>query len=701
MSEAGKPIHIEPVDFRTQPDRKKPGEGGRRRKGLVRMLVMGLLLAGAGVVWLVLTGPKVSIRVQPSPDSMELSGGFYRIPIGDEFLVWPGRYRLQASKQGYESLDHPFDVSGENVNLELSLSELPGLLTVSARSVRGEELTNARIRCDGTELGMAPVEQHPLPGGPVRLEVKAERYLDGLTNLVVVGKGQEQVVVVQLVPGWGDVHINAEPRTATLQVNGEAKGVLPVDLELVAGDYEIRIEEVGYKPLVTQLVVAANARLDLGGLKLAEADAVLLLGSTPTGALVTVDGQFAGMTPVTANVTPNQTHKVRFSTAGHSPVDREVHLTPMETNKLEVSLSPILATVRFVVEPEGTELVVDEKSIGTTPSTMDLTTEEHQLEIRKEGFVSHRAIVRPKVGIPQEVKVVLQPVPPVTRAKEAKGDTAKEKGGAFERPSLVRIAPVGTFQMGSSRREQGRRSNETLRKVKLTRPYLIGTHEVTNEEFMRYKSRHHSGSVRQLTLNRADQPVTNVTWADAAAYCNWLSRQEGLEPVYEKDGNRTVAKSSIPNGYRLPTEAEWAYAARVVDADTLLRYPWGRGFPPPKGAGNFADESVRLVAMKNLLKGYDDGVALTAKPGSFTPNHHGLYDIGGNVGEWCHDRYRDYPIDANKVEQDPAGPRTGRYYTIRGSSWRSAGITELRCSYRGYSEEERDDVGFRVCRYDD
>ena len=701
MSEHGKPIHIEPVDFRAHPGRKGPGRRARRLKNLWVVLGMGLLLAGAGLVWLVLTGPTVSIRIDPSPDAMELRGGFYRIPIGDEFLVWPGRYRVQARKSGYVILDHEFEVSGGNVNLELSLDELPGLLTVSAQSVRGEDVAEARVFCDETELGMVPVQQYPLPGGPVRLDVRAERYLDGGTNVLIQGEGQEQVVVVPLVPAWGDVRINAAPQTAILQVNGASQGGMPVDLELMAGNYEIRLEEDGYKPFVTQLVVEANARLDLGVLNLAESDAVLLLTSTPTGALVTVDGQFAGMTPVTANVTPNVTHRVRFSTAGHDPVDREIRLAPMETNKLEVALTPILAKIRFMVEPDGTELVVDGIPVGPTPSSMDLTTEEHRLELRKEGFVSHIVIVRPKTGIPQEVKVTLAPVPPVIHAKKVEGSPVKAGSDAVLPPRLVRIAPVGTFRMGASRREQGRRSNETLRKVQLTRPYLIGTHEVTNEEFMRFTSKHHSGSVRQLTLNRAEQPVANVTWADAAAYCNWLSEQQGLEPVYERDGSRTISKAPIPNGFRLPTEAEWAYAARVVEGDTLLRYPWGHGFPPPSGVGNFADESVRRVMVKNLLKGYNDGVPLTAKPGSFPPNHRGLFDMGGNVGEWCHDRYRDYPIDIHKVEKDPVGPQTGRFYTIRGSSWRSAGITTLRYSYRGYSEEERDDVGFRVCRYDD
>ena len=97
------------------------------------------------------------------------------------------------------------------------------------------------------------------------------------------------------------------------------------------------------------------------------------------------------------------------------------------------------------------------------------------------------------------------------------------------KPSATRlkpVAPAGPFTMGASRREPGRRANENLRKVRLTRPFLIGSREVTNGEFRRFRPTHSSGSVQGFSLNGDDQPVVNVSWNEAARFCNWLSQKE-------------------------------------------------------------------------------------------------------------------------------------------------------------------------------
>src|SRR5690606_23009220 len=96
----------------------------------------------------------------------------------------------------------------------------------------------------------------------------------------------------------------------------------------------------------------------------------------------------------------------------------------------------------------------------------------------------------------------------------------------------MRLVRPGSFRMGAPRREQGRRANEVERDVRLTRPFLIGLKEVTNSQFRAFRPNHTSGAERHRDLAGGDRPVVMVRWEDAAAYCNWLSEQEGLPKAY-------------------------------------------------------------------------------------------------------------------------------------------------------------------------
>ena len=151
-------------------------------------------------------------------------------------------------------------------------------------------------------------------------------------------------------------------------------------------------------------------------------------------------------------------------------------------------------------------------------------------------------------------------------------------------------------------------------------------------------------------------------------------------------------------GYRLPTEAEWEYCARHEKDKASLKYPWGNSFPPTPKSGNFADASAKGL-LPNYLPNYNDGYPGPAPPGVFKPNTLGLYDLGGNVAEWCHDYYTIYAYSGQNIISDPLGPKQGKHRVVKGSSWKDSSISALRLAYRDYSSGKRPDVGFRVCRY--
>jgi formylglycine-generating enzyme required for sulfatase activity len=151
------------------------------------------------------------------------------------------------------------------------------------------------------------------------------------------------------------------------------------------------------------------------------------------------------------------------------------------------------------------------------------------------------------------------------------------------------------------------------------------------------------------------------------------------------------------DGYRLPTEAEWAWAIRYAEQALPRKYPWGKDWPPPKDNGNFADISSREL-VPTIIPKFNDGYASTAPVGTFKPNASGIYDGGGNVAEWVNDWYTVPTPGITKPIIDPTGPQRGTSRVIRGSSWRHAGFTEMRLSYRDYGSKPRPDVGFRIAR---
>ncbi len=202
-----------------------------------------------------------------------------------------------------------------------------------------------------------------------------------------------------------------------------------------------------------------------------------------------------------------------------------------------------------------------------------------------------------------------------------------------------------------------------------------------------------------------EHPVIHVSWYDAITYCNWLSQKQGLIPVYVEDTNRVITINDAANGYRLPTEAEWEYAAGNGTKHT--KYSWGNNEPFGKHSGNVGDESfkrewdaqfkpVNHLGAGDIFVGFDSGYFLSSPVGSFNPNTFGLYDMTGNVWEWCYDWY-DADSYRNAIEINQTGATSGLFRVLRGGSW-YGGALSCRVSNRSSNAPtDRDDyVGFRV-----
>jgi formylglycine-generating enzyme required for sulfatase activity len=655
----------------------------RRRMSPARWVVLAVVALLGCVAWFIFTGTSVEIASEPVADEVSITGGLPAIEIGNRYLMRPGSYALHVAREGYKPLDTNIEVARTPTQrFEFSLEKLPGILRVDVPAT-------ALISVDGEARGQVPGDVEIAPGKHL-IVLTSERYLEFASEIEIEGEGVVQMLTPDLEPAWAVVQVSSEPPGADVLVGGESRGVTPLTTEILAGSHPLELRLEGYKPWVTDLQVRAGEPLEIGPVRLGLPDGRLTVRTDPAGASVTVAGVYRGSTPLTIDVRPQIKQSIALARPGYESVRREVELDAGEARTLNVNLPGIFGEVTVRAQPADAELFVDNQSRGSPNQTLKLVATTHAIEIRKTGYETYSTRVTPRPGLPQVVETTL--LTPAQARIAAIPKTVITPAG-----QKLDLMPVGTYTMGSPRREPGRRANEGQHRVELKRRFFFATRPVTNAEFRQFVAEHRSGFVGPNTLDLDRQPVVKVSWQQAAAYCNWLSSKEGLPEAYVTQGGSLVPVRPGNTGYRLPTEAEWEFAARYVDGVALKRYPWGDSLPVPARAGNFADIAARAI-LPTVITDYDDGYAVTSPVGSFPANALGIYDLGGNVAEWMHDYYT-VSIDTAAAATDPAGPEKGTQYVIRGSSWRTSSVTELRLAARDFGDRIRDDLGFRIARY--
>ncbi len=236
---------------------------------------------------------------------------------------------------------------------------------------------------------------------------------------------------------------------------------------------------------------------------------------------------------------------------------------------------------------------------------------------------------------------------------------------------MVRI-PGGWFSMGSDR---GDPDEAPVHEVWID-PFLMDRYELTQEEYAKFVIGNPS------RFKAPKHPVEQVRWSEAILYCNARSLDEGFQPCYDEETGRCDFEA---DGYRLPTEAEWEYACR---AGTDTDYSFGSG-----------SRSLEICVWHK-----ENGNEKTHPVGQKRPNPWGLFDMHGNVGEWCNDRY-DENYYKNSPQKNPRGPADGGKYVVRGGAWKSSAHS-CRSAYRASEVPgsfadacfARPDIGFRCVR---
>jgi formylglycine-generating enzyme required for sulfatase activity len=663
--------------------------GTRRRFRLPSVyLALGAMAAIMATVLVYLMAARAVIfNLDPENATVDVSGLSFN--IGDNFLLLPGRHQVKAEADGYYPLNTDIEVTAEKTQeAKLELEPLPGKLQVDS------QLDGIEVLIDGDSVGAAPGLIEGIPRGSHIVEFRKYRYFPLKQEMQIEGLDRTQSVSVSLDPAWGHMQLESAPSGAEVLIDGRPAGTTPLTAEVLETGTRLALAMKGYKTWEREVTIKAGTTGAYPIIELVVADGTVDITSSPTGAHVNIDGEFRGVTPITVEVSPLSEHSLELYLEGYRKAVRTLQTEPEAHSSLSLDLTPIIGRIRLTVSPGDAEVIVDGRRIGTGDQSLALTAREHELVVRRKGYAASTQEIRPRPDHDQALDVRL------LTHEQAYWATRPPQIQSSIGATLKLFRPADSFTLGAARREPGRRANEAQRNIRLERPFYLGTNEISNGQFRSFRGEHSSSAVRGQSLDMADQPVVKVSWDMAALFCNWLSRLDGLPVFYIEEGGTITGWNTDSHGYRLPTEAEWAFAARVRQGEEPLMFPWGtQVYPPPGVVGNYADQSAADI-VTFVLSGYSDGFAVSAPVGSFEPNHNGFYDMGGNVSEWVNDFFEIRPRRGEPL-LDPTGPDTGDRHVIRGASWAKAARSELRLAYRDAGRDGDLETGFRIARYVD
>jgi formylglycine-generating enzyme required for sulfatase activity len=470
------------------------------------------------------------------------------------------------------------------------------------------------------------------------------------------------------------------PQVVSVWIDGKEAGTSEKQITgIPAGSHSVTLKATGYFDHTENVTFTVGVPSELEGVRLRKTTATLRVQMLePSVATVFVGGRERGTTAAPlAGIAPGEAEVVLRAEGYRERRERMTLEADGEQTLRAIRLEPLPATLTVTANIMGAEVVVDGAVVGTTSGGADLfevTPTAKQLELRRSGYTPfvQRLALRP--GGSADVSANLSRVPVAAAAPAAASGSSspatgpapaagRSSGAARGCPvGYVRIAP-GTFSMGSPPGEEGRDDDESQHSVTITRAYCMKATEVTQGEWQSVMGSNPS----YFTDCGANCPVEQVSWEDAVGYANALSRREGLPECY---AGSTFAGLAC-KGYRLPTEAEWEYAARA--GTTGSRY------------GNL--DSVAW---------YDENSGSGTHPvGQKQPNAWGLYDMLGNVREWTGDWYAAYAGSAS----DPLGAGAGSLRVLRGGSC----LYDARFARAAYRSSDAPayrsgDLGFRLVR---
>ena len=453
------------------------------------------------------------------------------------------------------------------------------------------------------------------------------------------------------------VHFDSRPTGASVWADGRLIcAQTPCSREIPAGLTTITMEFDRYRPRQDMVHVVADSNGFQVAWELTPDFGWLDLGTVPMGLELKVDGVTRRATADLPLELSTGYHEITVTDWRYEPAQTEVRIKAGRRHALDVALVPREGALKLsAIDADSNAVVadvrIDGQGTGITPHVETLLIGSHLVEVEGEAG-----------GWRGEIEILQEETTELT-VRLVSGWRPGATAG-FARME------TGRFLMGSPPYENGRDRLEDRHQVTLTRPFMLATTEVTQAQWnavMGTYPAHFTGD---------NHPVERVDWYDAVRYCNALSRRAGLTPAYRIEGDAVIWDREA-DGYRLPTEAEWEYACR---AGSVSRYSTGDRQRDLQEAGWYRS---------NAGNG-------TRPVGSLPSNNWGMYDMHGNVWEWCWNWSADYP---SRFVTDPIGPAGGRSRVIRGGGWDSPANSCRSAKHNAADPDLRAPmIGFRVAR---
>lgn len=451
--------------------------------------------------------------------------------------------------------------------------------------------------------------------------------------------------ILKVLPTTARVLINGEPKT--IQSDGTLKEYL------LNGKYTYSVEAEGYSPQTGSFVMTSE-RKELA-ITLKSAKALLTVKTTTPGARIYINEEDRGENKWQGELMP-ATYLIEVRKDGFRSVTQSVTLAKQEKREVVLpALMPLSGSLNVNFDPLDANVYLDGKLVGKSPNIFsEILVGKHSIKITKDGFADYEGEVL--VLDNQQTSVVgkLQKEQPAAEeVPDNKSLTFLVQGVKF---TLVKVQG-GTFTMGATS-EQGNdaESDERPAQQVTLSDYYIGQTEVTQALWTAVMGSNPS------EFKGDSLPVTNVSWKDCQVFIEEL--------------NRLLSNQLGGKRFALPTEAQWEFAARGGMESKGYKYAGSNQLSALAWSESNSNRSTHPVAQKQ-------------------PNELGLYDMSGNVYEWCSDWYGDYSI-AEKM--NPKGPNRGSYRVIRGGAWcHNAGC--CRVSYRAnyLPTNKGNGIGFRLC----
>ena len=518
-----------------------------------------------------------------------------------------GEHNFTVQAAMHRSETGVVNITDKKETMNIRLAPDYGVLQVNSNP------QGAEVYIDGAykSAGITPFTTEWLSAGNHTLQFKRASYKTLTTDVQVTGDGTTQPFSATLQPNFAEVTITA-PGEAEIYVNDEHKGTGTWSGHLNAGLYTIEARKASHHTATQSVEVVAGDTKTITLPAPTPRYGSLDVSSRPVGATVSVDGKIIGETPDIFSEVLIGTHTVRLTREGCAPVEQQVSIEEGKTATLSLTLATS-GKVSITSNVAGAKIYIDDEYKGVAPYTYEAASGSYRVTAKADGYTDATRTVTITAG--QSTSLALTPQP-ISRNR-----TFTVKGVSFT------MIPVegDTFTMGATS-EQGSdayESEKPAHRVTLS-DYYIGETEVTQALWKAVMGKNPS------SFNGDQRPVESVSWNDCQEFIKKLNNLTG-------------------QNFRLPTEAEWEYAARGGNKSKGYKYAGSNTIGDVAWYSSNSNNTTHSVKTKQA-------------------NELGLYDMSGNVYEWCSDWY-DSNYYSSSPTTNPTGPATGSLRVFRGGSW--------------------------------